>query len=352
VDEIDQFRITLQQLEICRELVLNRGETGSRVALILLDNVCETICYRLIRSEFDRDDFRRSFVEERYLPKLRHKIERTFAAKIEAVRKAHRLPAQVATTLLILHSYRNAAYHRDTHNPVVIPLLARIALVAVADLFARTRGGIQISAAGGHKSPIDWLQLYGYQDTFIDFSDAARVVARALKKKIRPTFPKLVEGFMADIASRVASIRQVLAQHMLVPNVSEIDRMLKWFEFRHMNPYLESNLSASYRALNYRIAAGGGDEITPGEYEEARTSFRTNYETAHDKYLPTLTHAVLAEIENDLQQQLSIAKNYRGALNVYSQLDALVTRYEEVSWAANREIEYQSAMESDIQRGK
>jgi hypothetical protein len=352
VDEVDQFRITLQQLEICRELVLNRAETGSRVALILLDNVSETICYRMIRSEFERDDFRRSVVPERYPPKRRREIERTFVAKVETVRKAHRLPGQVATTLLILHSYRNAAYHRDTHNPVVVPLLARIALVAVADLFARTRGGIQISATGGYRSPIDWLQLYGYHNTFVNFEEAARSVARQLKKKVRPTFPKLVEGFMADIASRVAAIRQVIALHMRVPNVSEIDRMLKWFEFRHVNPYLESSLSASYRARNYRIAAGRGDEVTAEEYEEARTSFRANYETAHRNYVQALTYDGLAEIERDLPQQLSIAKNYRDALDVYAQFDAWVTRYEEVSWAANREIEYQSEMESDIQRGK
>lgn len=153
MDDLDQFRITLQQLEIARELVLGRGETGCRVSLILLDNVAETILHRIIQSEFESDDFTRAFVPERYPPKARRQIERVFAEKLNAVAKARRLPVSVVTTLLILHTYRNAAYHRDTHNPVVLPLLARVALIAVADLFARTRAGIRISGPEAIRSP-------------------------------------------------------------------------------------------------------------------------------------------------------------------------------------------------------
>ncbi|MEA2162983.1 MAG: hypothetical protein QOK37_1110 [Thermoanaerobaculia bacterium] len=127
--------------------------------------------------------------------------------------------------------------------------------------------------------------------------------------------------------------------------------MLKWFEFRHANPYLESKLSEPLRTLNYRISSGHGDEVDREEYIEAETRFRASYKAAHDEYLPKLTYDGLAEIEEDVPR-LSIATNYRKALDVYAQLDSLVTRFEEVTVAAVTEIEYQSEMESDIRRGK
>jgi hypothetical protein len=37
IDELDQFRIIVQQLEVCRSLILKDGEAHSRSALIFLD---------------------------------------------------------------------------------------------------------------------------------------------------------------------------------------------------------------------------------------------------------------------------------------------------------------------------
>ena len=39
IDELDQFRITVQQLEVCRSLILKDGEAHCRSALILLDHI-------------------------------------------------------------------------------------------------------------------------------------------------------------------------------------------------------------------------------------------------------------------------------------------------------------------------
>jgi hypothetical protein len=351
VDDLDQFRITLQQLEIARELVLTRGEMGCRVSLILLDNVAETILYRIIQSEFESDDFTRTFVPEQYPPKARRQVERVFAHKLNAVAKARRLPGAVVTTLLILHTYRNAAYHRDTHNPVVLPLLARVALIAVADLFARTRAGIRISGAGGHQEPIDWLERYGVGKAFVDFDAAARSIARQLKARVRPTLPVLLDGFAADITSRTAAVRRVLTERLPAPDEQETNRMLKWFEFRHANPDLESKLSADHRALNYKISSRRGADVTRDEYIEAETRFRASYKSAHEQYQPQLTYSGLAAIEAVIPE-LYGARNYRGALQRYAALDVQVTMFEEVTSAAHRQFEYQVEMESNIRRGK
>ena len=68
-DELDQFRITVQHLEVCRELILDGGEAKCRSALILLDHVCEVILFRIINEEYARDDYVRSVTPELYPPK-------------------------------------------------------------------------------------------------------------------------------------------------------------------------------------------------------------------------------------------------------------------------------------------
>ncbi len=351
MDELDQFRITVQQMEIARDLVLARAETGCRVALILLDNAGETMLYRIVQEEFESDAFTRAFVPERYPPKARREIDRLFAAKVKAVTTARRLPASVGATLLVLHAYRNAAYHRDSHNPAVLPLLARVALIAVADLFARTRGGIRTSGVGGYRKPMAWLQPYGFGETSVNLDVAARSIARKLKTRVRPTLPALVQGFASDIGSRISAVREVLTNRLAAPSEQEINRILKWFEFVYRNPDLESKLSEDYRALNYRIASGHGKEVTRDEYVDAEAKFRDGYRSAHEEYRPACMYAGLVAIETDVAK-VNAAKDYRDAVQCYAALDARITTFEQVTFAARREIEYQSEMESDIRRGK
>jgi len=351
VDEFDQFRITLQQLEIARDLLLSGDEAGCRVSLIVLDTVAEAILYRIVQTEFERDDFTRAFVPERYPPKTRRQIERVFAEKLEAVAKARRLPTSVVTTILILHGYRNAAYHRDTHNPVVLPLLARVALLAVADLFARTRGGIVIGAAGGYQQPLSWLEQYGFDNTFLEFNVAARSVGRQLKSRVRPALQVLINGFVVDLTSRIAAVRQVLTDKLPSPSEQETNRILKWFEFRHAHPDLESKLSVEYRTLNYKIAAGSGADVTRDEYVAAEETFRASYRSAHDRFEQRCTCAALASIEAAIPE-LQVSRNYRRALERYAALDEQVTTFEQITAAAHRQFEHDMEMESDMRRGK
>jgi len=115
--ELDQFRITVQHLESCRELILEAGEARCRAALILLDHVSEVILYRIINQEYERDDMFRKVIPEKYPPKLRRQIRHSFRSKLEVVTKTHKLPVIVSNALIILHNYRNATYHHDKHNP-------------------------------------------------------------------------------------------------------------------------------------------------------------------------------------------------------------------------------------------
>jgi hypothetical protein len=74
IDELAQFRITVQHLESCRDLILDGGEARCRAALILLDHVSEVILYRIINDEYARDDVHRKVIPEKYPPKKRREI--------------------------------------------------------------------------------------------------------------------------------------------------------------------------------------------------------------------------------------------------------------------------------------
>jgi hypothetical protein len=327
IDELDQFRITVQHLESCRDLLLEGGEARCRAALILLDHVSEIILYRIITQEYERDDMFRKVIPEEYAPKLRAQIRRSFHAKIEVVTKTHKLPVIVSKTLTILHDYRNATYHRDKHNPAVLPILARIALVATADLLARTAAGFSNRGIGG-QADVEWLQRYGLNDSPIWFETVARTIANDLKRGVRPRLAAVKDAFVADVNTRLEAIRKMLRE--LFPNngTGVIDRMLKRYEFRRQRPELESQLSQKFRALNYRIAAGHGDEVTREEYEAAETEFRMAYEKEFKNFKPSCAHKHLQSIREQLKL-LGNEKNFRAALERYSALDKLLTSFEQ-----------------------
>jgi hypothetical protein len=96
----------------------------------------------------------------------------------------------------------------------------------------------------------------------------------------------VTDGFATDISSRLVGVRKVLSE--LYPSTEErqIDRMLKWYEFRRKNPDLENKLSREFRKLTYKIASGHGDEVTWEEYEKAENEFHAAYDKKFGK-IPT-----------------------------------------------------------------
>lgn len=349
IDELDQFRITVQHLEVCRELVLDGGEAKCRSALILFDHVCEVILFRILNEEFARDDFERKVIPERYPPKKRGQIRRSFHSKLEVVAKTNKLPVAVVTSLGILHSYRNATYHRDKHNPAVLNILARIAFVATADLFARTAAGFDNRGVGGQDA-VEWLQRYGFGDSLIWFETVAKAIAKELKREVRPRLATVKEAFVADVQTRREAIRKMLGELFPSGGSEEIDRMLKRYEFRRQRPELESTLSQKFRTLNYRIAAGHGHEVTREEYAAAEAEFRTAYELQFEKFSATYRYGDL-ECMGDQLEPLCNEENFRAALVRYSNLDKQLTSFEQSTYRCYVEMEWAAEMQADIARG-
>lgn len=125
--------------------------------------------------------------------------------------------------LTILHNYRNATYHRDKHNPVVLPVLARIALVATSDLLSRTAAGFGNRGVGGGDS-VEWLQRYCLDDSPIWFETVARTIANELKRGIRPRLATVKKAFAADVQARLEAIRNMLGELFASASSEEIEK--------------------------------------------------------------------------------------------------------------------------------
>lgn len=351
LDDLEQFRLIVEQLEVCRDLVLTDVAPKSRMALILLDNAAEVILYRVSREALEDDVFFRRIVPARFSLKQRNAIERFFEPKLDFVASKNEIDVASVEMLRVLHRYRNAAVHRDTHNPTVIPILARLACVAVSRLFASTRGGVRPSMAG-YKEPMDWLASYGLAGTFIDYEAAAKRIALQLQTGVEVSLQEAGRQLAEDLRERISRIRQVVSSELpLGDDTGRIDDMLKWFEFRDQFPDLEYKLSERYRSLRYKIGEGSGDEVSRDEFIAAEEEFHEKYDARFASYEPQLTFERLATFGESIDS-LRQAAGFNELLAGYAQIDETVTLYERSVGAARDSYEAQVQMEVDISRGK
>jgi hypothetical protein len=352
LDDLEQFRLVVEQLEVCRDLVLADVAPKSRMALILLDNAAEVVLYRVSREALESDLFSRRIVPAAFSLKQRDAMKRFFEPKLDFAVSKYRLDATPVEMLRVLHRYRNAAVHRDTHNPTVIPILGRLAFLAVSQLFASTRGGVRSSMAGGYRKAIDWLASYGLAETFIDYEVAAKRIALQLRTGVEVSVQVAGEQLAKDLSERIHRIRQVLWSELPLGNdTMRIDDVLKRFEFREKSPDLEYILSEQYRSLAYKIGAGGGDDVSRDEFVAAEQAFHERYDAEFASYQPKLTCerlALLAESIGSLRQEPGLDK----LLMAYARDDEALTWYERAVYAARQSYEAQVQMEIDIRRGK
>jgi hypothetical protein len=187
--------------------------------------------------------------------------------------------------------------------------------------------------------------------SLIWFETIAREIARQLKRGVRPKLPTVTNSFVTDISTRLVAIRDLLAE--LFPNgeSEDIDRTLKWYEFRRTHPDLESTLSKTLREVTYKIASGHGDEVTREEYEAAEAEFRTAYDQRFAEFKPTCRHRDLVGIERQ-SESLRDEKNFRAALARYARLDKQLTSFEQSTNRAYIEMEWAAEAQADIARGK
>jgi hypothetical protein len=146
----DRFFLGLEQLEVCRELLLADTPAKARMAVILLDGLVDAILYRHLVDLYRASEEPFTRVEmPRYPRKLRREAKMQFGVRIELAaqttywdkiwRDGKTLVDDLDRAVLSVgHSYRNDAYHRDRHNAAVTDLVGKVLFAAVARRLSRS----------------------------------------------------------------------------------------------------------------------------------------------------------------------------------------------------------------------
>jgi len=351
-DPVEQFRLLVEQLEVCHDLILTETPAKARMALILLDNVAEIVLFRLSERTLDSDTYLKWIKPKRLSIAKKRTLDRVFRAKVELACSEYSVGEPTATILNILHSYRNAAFHRDTHNPSVMTILARVAFKAVSDFFAETRAGIELSSSGRYgAADTEWLTKYGLDRNYIEYEKAAQVITKQLMMEGEPSLDAVREHLASDIHSRLTAIRRLIQEDLPWKTREELDPVLKWFEFRDAEPELEDRLSEHYRNVVYKITSGQKVDVKRDELHVLRVKFRAEYEKRLKDYQQHISFDEISRLEARIRE-LSEAITFSSLLQNYYEIDCVLSTLERYLSLAFQEFDHAVQMEIDLRRGK
>jgi len=205
-DDIEKFRLAVEQLEVARELIGSNSHVKARMAMILVDNLGDVLATRLCESIFKEDSFFAIARIPRINPSEIQEARRDFNTKISILERVRIISGADATILRISHQYRNAAFHRDVHNASIIKILARACFKTVCNLFIKK---YDIGVSYGGMDPIRWLLPYAKNTTRLNFREDSKIIASKLLKGTQISIPKFRKDLLEDIAQRLRVINKI-----------------------------------------------------------------------------------------------------------------------------------------------
>lgn len=158
-DDIERFRVFVDQLQEGVRLLEAGGTARQRMALVAFDTLAEGLLFRhldrlfLISDEPYRGKHRTFPATERRRARDRFKKRVALATEeLEGVWPFHYPPpildALDAAVFRVAHHYRNPVYHEDRHNPTLIEPIGRLYAQAVGRAFVRAqRAGYGVSCS-------------------------------------------------------------------------------------------------------------------------------------------------------------------------------------------------------------
>jgi hypothetical protein len=364
----DRFFYDLEVLYECRALLLSDSTAKARMALILLDSLIDALLYRRLKLAYIVSEANWFMGIPRFPKSVRTSARKNFEERLRIARRPLLGDVQSssepwvedveADVILIGHSYRNAAYHRDTHNPAVIRPLAKLLFRAVAHAFAR-----------GHDELFNFYPSREWRELLAPFGLSAEELGIGTRRQVATAVAtKLSEGLdepLDELAGRFADDLEARAAHIddltdeLPLTALGIDAMLADQEFWDKHGMddelvrLQELVDPVRRAMALKIEPGSGmfNEIV----DEAKRLEPTYTSRLKELRLaagaPTVSLAVLAHARRtaktirqsrDLSRVLSDYQGVDRDLGVLERyLDEAVSDYDE--WQQRQR---------DIERGK
>jgi hypothetical protein len=353
--EFDRFLGSLQQLQVAKDLIESEEPEKARMAIILLHSLADGLMFSAAIDAFETDLYFAKILPAKYSATDRKKVLRYFDEKVEFCQKKIKLLSVTDTSIFkIVNFYRNAAYHRDTHNPRVILPIARIAFHSILRLFRRgvikSDGFIHTSAEGLTKAQSDAIKAFCKVDGLIDYDKASKEAIQRLKKGVSVRLRQVQSAFLDDLRARLARIKRMGKETLYCKNRRKLDGLLKMAAFELKG--IDENLFAEMRQLRYRLLAKvPGGKPSREEYVGAEKRYAKRVKRAFKSFTPDITTATIDHIEHSILS-LQMATSLGGTLSVYLAIDKLLVEVEVLALHAERRIDEAIQARIDLEKGK
>jgi hypothetical protein len=370
-DEAEQLLLVVDQLEVCADMLRRDAVSSSRAAIILLDHHAEILLHRHCESLFRAGEGHGPFKGRTYTTTERGEVRNHFAQKLAVASGVGRLGAGVApvvnadrsAALRLAHTHRNAAYHRDDHNPAVIRLVCLLQFEAVCCLLAATTSSLTIGGVT-QNARLAELARHGVHPTdshgirnAICLRDAADKVVESLTADLKLPLPAVQARLAMDLLDRAGELSGVVAE--LVDAGMEPYRIVfaienSEFWERHGSDEQLCELARRSDPWERRHEAGPGGSLPDEVYADmnaANDARNERWTALRRKFRPRAQLQVVSRTivrASKLIETSSMAET----LNLYQQLDRDLAPLETFLPEAVRAWDAMVQRKIDIARGK
>jgi len=261
------IRLIYEQLEAGKRQLLDTSLLGSRLALILLDNVAELLMYRALTIQFGFDDSFRPYGEpalsewskrRKYTPEERKAAEREFEPKTHILHmRLKKISSDDFIILNTCHRLRNEAFHSGTLRERILQQVSTLLFTTVVGLTLT----LPIQAYRLPNPPLSnedasFLERFGFKSAHSLISDQARKqFAEYLLADVLFDNSVFTSTLSDDLSERIYRVIETLGYLGETEDRSQIDRNLQYTQF--------------WRQLGAKLVADGVREPElEGEYQK------------------------------------------------------------------------------------
>jgi len=353
--DCDRFLGSLEQLQVAKDLIQSEEPEKARMAIILLHSLADGLMFSAAIGAFEHDSFYAKILPPKYLASERSKVLRYFDEKVTFCReKLKLLSIADATIFKIINFYRNAAYHRDTHNPRVVLPIARIAFRSTLRLFRqgiiKGDGFIRSSMEGLTRAQAASVKGFCKVDRLIDYDKASKEAVQLLGKGVRVRLRQVQSAFLDDVKARLARLKRMEKESLYCESRKQFDELLKKAAFELKG--IEENLFSEIRQLRYRILGKApGGKPSREEYLGAEERYEKGLKRGFKSFRTDINAATIDHIERKI---LSLRKttSLEGTLSEYFAIDKRLVEVEVLALHAERRIDQAIQASIDLERGK
>jgi hypothetical protein len=236
------LRLIYEQLEAGKRQLLDTSLLGSRLALILLDNVAELLMYRALSIQFGFDDSFRPRWEpalsewwkrRMYTPEERKAAEREFEPKTHILHlRLKKISSDDCIVLNTCHRLRNEAFHSGTLRERILQQVSALLFTTVVGLTLKLPiQGYRLPNPPLSNEDASFLERFGFKSAHSLISDQAKQFAEHLLADVLFDNSVFTSTLSDDLSERIDHVIGALEYIGETEDRSQIDRNLQYTQF-------------------------------------------------------------------------------------------------------------------------